>query len=78
MMKIKIQTYIRCYGWTPLTTNNISATHCQVFSKSWQKRMFKAEIKIETYIHSYGWSPLTTINISATHCQVFSKYWQEK
>ena len=33
----KIQTYIHCYGWIPLTIIKLSATHCQVFSKFWQK-----------------------------------------
>ena len=35
--QIKIQTYIHCSGWIPLTILNISATRCQDFSKTWQE-----------------------------------------
>ena len=79
MMKVKTQTCIRCYGWIPLTTINISATHCQVFSKYWQEnRNFKVDMKIQTYLHCYAWIALTMLIKSATHCPVFSENWEEK
>ena len=62
-MDMKIQTYIHCYAWIPLTILNKSATHCQFFSRSWQKnteiskhiKRFKLTF---TALVGFHWKPL--------------------
>ena len=54
--KIKNQIYLHCYGCILSTLTNVSSTHCQVFSKSWQEKKKCSGGDKDSNLHSLLWS----------------------